>query len=77
VPVSRSRRGDRGGRKFNTNRDSIRAFFAGLPPLRVAFEVSAHLGWGSELLNESGHADGAHGVTLHQRVKTTANLNLE
>jgi transposase len=40
---------------FNTNRDSIRAFFADLPRVRVAFEVSAHSGWISELLNESGH----------------------
>ena len=30
-------------------------FFADPPPVRVAFEVSAHSGWMSELLDKAGH----------------------
>lgn len=40
---------------FNTNRDSVLTFFTDLPPARIAFEVSAHSGWMSELLRNTGH----------------------
>jgi transposase len=40
---------------FNTNREGVLKFFADLPPVRVAFEVSAHSGWMSELLDKAGH----------------------
>jgi transposase len=40
---------------FNTNRDIVLKFFVDLPRVRVAFEVSAHSGWMSELLDKAGH----------------------
>jgi transposase len=40
---------------FNTTREGVLKFFADLPPGRVAFEVGAHSGWISELLDKTAH----------------------
>jgi transposase len=40
---------------FNTTREGVMKTFADLPPARIAFEVSAHSGWMSEILDRAGH----------------------